>query len=260
MRILIYLLLSYSLYSQAYTLVEQLSAQQLNTPYLSHPLGEGHLGRVDPQVNFRVDGFDCQTYVNTVLAFALDPTHPQLALQKIRYHKKPHTFLTRNHFVSLDLNPHWHQLHLTQDNTCHLLPTHHQLCHISLTEINKERWLQKQLSERGYSKPPLHFSPPSLISRLSYIPIKTLLMPATQRYWLAHLNSGSILEIVRPGWDLTKTLGTHLQVSHLGFVIHTQQGWVFRHAHAQDRVVDTPLIPYLAKHPTWGVHIEKITL
>jgi len=74
---------------------------------------------------------------------------------------------------------------------------------------------------------------------------------------------GSIIEIVRPNWDLTKEIGTHLHISHLGFAFRTHQGLVFRNASSTlHKVADVPLDQYLqeaSKNPTIkGIMVLKV--
>ena len=69
--------------------------------------------------------------------------------------------------------------------------------------------------------------------------------------------------MVRPNWDLEATIGTRLDVSHLGFVIHTPVGIMFRHASStQKRVVETSLLDYLhdcLDNPTIkGINIQLV--
>lgn len=65
-------------------------------------------------------------------------------------------------------------------------------------------------------------------------------------YLFAQIPDGAIIEIIRPNWGLTKEMGTHLNVSHLGFAFWKNDQLIFRHASATDgQVVDVPLISYL---------------
>jgi len=70
----------------------------LGAPYLSSPLGEG-FGR-DPDPRFRLDAFDCMTFVETALALASAGTveEAERALDDIRYSGAP-AYERRNHEV-----------------------------------------------------------------------------------------------------------------------------------------------------------------
>ena len=65
-------------------------------------------------------------------------------------------------------------------------------------------------------------------------------------YLFSQIPDSTIVEIVRPNWNLEKLIGTNLHVSHLGFVVHTEQGVMYREASSvKAKVVDIPLIDYL---------------
>ena len=70
-------------------------AEYLGRPYVADPLGEGAGYDADPLI--RTDAFDCQTYVETVLACG-DVTR----LTKIRYAGGVADFAHRNHFFTAD--------------------------------------------------------------------------------------------------------------------------------------------------------------
>jgi len=82
--------------------------------YLLGSLGEGPQARYDQFPTYRVDAFDCDTYVNTVLALALDTVLAlalgttletfQQCLKFSRYKDGKQSYLNRNHFTSLDWN------------------------------------------------------------------------------------------------------------------------------------------------------------
>ena len=267
------LLLAYLSTSQARPMTVNIvgeSAKLLGRPYQRNPLGEGSQAYFDQAPSTRLDAFDCQTYVNTVLALALTKKDEayQNWLTRLRYHALPPRFLSRNHFVSTDLNPHWHRLHVTQDFTQILSKTHTKT---STAIIDKTSWLQHlpntrvRLINNTPSEQHKRYQVlrakhlPSQVSRITYLPIQALFKngkPNTPL--LQHIPSGTILEIVRPNWNLTLKMGTHLQVSHLGFVIHTTKGLMFRHAAYNKTVMDTPLIPYLSRYQNTniGIHLE----
>ena len=78
-------------------IVEQLKGR----PYLAFPLGEGQLGKFDQRPLYRWDGFDCQTFVEVVLAavFANDCADMLNNVIKLRYFGSHRVnYLFRNHF------------------------------------------------------------------------------------------------------------------------------------------------------------------
>lgn len=79
--------------------IESISAQFLDRPYLTNSL----IGSVDvpEQLTIRLDGFDCVTYMETVLAMALSETTEQFIenLIRIRYQNGEVEWRKRNHYM-----------------------------------------------------------------------------------------------------------------------------------------------------------------
>lgn len=74
------------------------TAQLLGAPYLPSPLGEG--SGPDPDPRFRLDAFDCMTFVETAVALgsASSPDEAARALDDVRYSGAP-SLASRNHEV-----------------------------------------------------------------------------------------------------------------------------------------------------------------
>jgi hypothetical protein len=74
------------------------TAALLGSPYVLSPLGEG-FGR-DPDPRFRLDAFDCMTFVETAVALGSASSLPEAraALDDVRYSGAP-SFENRNHEV-----------------------------------------------------------------------------------------------------------------------------------------------------------------
>jgi hypothetical protein len=72
----------------------------LGAPYLASPLGEGSGAAPDPDPRFRLDAFDCTTFVETALALGAAVTTEEAArhLDDIRYDGLP-GYGRRNHYV-----------------------------------------------------------------------------------------------------------------------------------------------------------------
>lgn len=79
--------------------IEYLSAQFLGLPYLVNPLGGGP-GEPE-RLTVSLDGFDCVTYIETVLALALSAGWYGFLdnLRKIRYQGGQVDWLHRNHYM-----------------------------------------------------------------------------------------------------------------------------------------------------------------
>lgn len=209
----------------------------LDKPYILTALGEGPKARYDQAPLYRLDGFDCQTYVETILALALSDSvqHFKQCIQKIRYAHGKNRYLKRHHFTAPDWNAFNQQQGILKDITASIVDhDHHSKARYAHTVIDQAAWYQhfdrskirlcqtsptilahrlKQLQKSGQSLP-------RKTSRIAYLPIQDLVAKNKQsQYLLDQIPHGAIIEIVRPNWDLTKLIGTHLNVSHLGFAI-----------------------------------------
>ncbi len=82
--------------------IRAISSMFLGAPYKLGPLGEGEGGRFDRDPLFRLDRFDCVTYVETVLALARSKNLKEAVslMQKIRYLNGKISYFTRNHFTA----------------------------------------------------------------------------------------------------------------------------------------------------------------
>jgi D-alanyl-D-alanine carboxypeptidase/D-alanyl-D-alanine-endopeptidase (penicillin-binding protein 4) len=89
------------------TRLDRASAALLGRGYLLGPLGEGDSAWGDPEPRFRLDSFDCVTYVETSLALALSPEPSRLlsTLDSIRYRDGRVRWAERNHFFEADWLP-----------------------------------------------------------------------------------------------------------------------------------------------------------
>jgi hypothetical protein len=102
------LLLQESLLPNLDARVEFVSAQFIGRPYFEGgPLGEGPSGKYDQDPLYRTDGFDCTTFVETVMSIARSTSLENFAIQQnqIRYKDGVIDFTQRNHFVEIDWNP-----------------------------------------------------------------------------------------------------------------------------------------------------------
>ncbi|MEE9452158.1 MAG: N-acetylmuramoyl-L-alanine amidase-like domain-containing protein, partial [Gammaproteobacteria bacterium] len=88
------------------TKIATLSEYFLETEYVLGPLGEGESGQFDQRPLYRTDAFDCVTYVETIIALAnsYDLEEFKQHMLNIRYENDEPSFLSRNHFTSVDWN------------------------------------------------------------------------------------------------------------------------------------------------------------
>jgi hypothetical protein len=254
----------------------------LDKPYLLYSLGEGEHAKYDQHPLFRTDGFDCETYVDTVLALALATefnTFKQCILA-IRYTPLPPSFMTRNHFTDLNWNQNLQKRTILKDVTLTIKDEKmNPVAKIATTTIDRQAWFKKigldrvylpkasstkrqakrqQLQDEGK-----HTRPE--ISTIPYLPLEAMFdkkgHPITAIF--KQIPEGAIIEIVRPNWDLRKQIGTYLNVSHLGFVFLKNNHLVFREASSEfNKVVDVKLEVYLKKalnSPTIkGINIQVV--
>ncbi len=254
----------------------------INKPYVLGSLGEGPQAQYDQFPRYRMDAFDCDTYVNTVLALALasSPSQFKQCINLVRYKKGVVSYLTRNHFTSLDWNQNNQQLGILKDIT--LTIHNNQGKPIAVwgeALINKPSWyahktmdtIRLQQENSNEQKKRLQRliikgkKLPVTVARIPYLPFHALLNIDNKAYddVLAQIPQGAIIEIVRPNWDLRKEIGTALNVSHLGFAIWKNHKLYFRQASSRYmKVVDVLLDDYLREirnSPTIkGINIQIV--
>ena len=262
--------------------IKYFSKALLNKPYILGALGEGDSGLFDQEPLYRTDGFDCLTYVETVMSLAFANNLQEFAncMDIVRYQNGQVSFETRNHFTSLDWNPNAQKHGLIQDITDQIKNQKGQsVTQIATAIIDKPSWYRhlpetsikihranaenikhahERLKELAHQFSPIQASIP-------YIPLSTLFdkMGQPNQFIFDQIPDAAIIEIVRPNWDLRKKTGTCLNVSHLGFAIRQQDLLLFREASSiEHKTIDIPLEQYLRqalKSPTIkGINIQKI--
>lgn len=245
--------------------LEKMSSLFLGKPYVLGALGEGASGRYDQYPLYRVDAFDCLTFVETVLALSLadNLSSFQERMKNIRYQDGRVSFLMRNHFTDLDWNTHNQHQGLLKDVTFCIQDQHRQpIAKVAKAVINKPAWYQHMSNSRIRLTNPLteeqtkRFnelkkrgqSLPIQIASVAYIPLSALFDASgnVNRVILQQIPHGAVIEIVRPNWDLRESIGTALNVSHLGFAFWRDNMLMFRNASSlKGYVVDQPLVDYL---------------
>lgn len=252
------------------------SGQFLHKPYLLGALGEGPEGHYDQYPLYRTDAFDCETYVDTVLALAMADNLSifREKLLKIRYKKGKRAYIYRNHFTDLDWNRNNQQQGFIKDIT----PDFRQV-KIAEAEINKPAWYAKRPPEAiRLLVPNPEESKKRLIAlhnkgklfslqkvAIPYIPLTRLFdsQGKANAALFAKIPQGAIIEIVRPNWNLEKAIGTRLNVSHLGFAIWKNKQLYFRQASSQEhQVVDVLMEEYLGKalnsSTIKGINVQRV--
>lgn len=244
--------------------IQYFSQLFLNKPYALTALGEGKNAEFDQAPLYRFDAFDCLTYVETVLALAFSDSTAQFKhrINHIRYEHGKVGYLQRHHFTSPDWNAFNQQQGLLQDITEKMVDqNHHPIALYAKTTIDQAQWYQhfnqskirlcdateSMNQQRLQQLRKLGQTLPNIKSRIAYIPIQALTSKDnSSQYLLDQIPSGAIIEIVRPNWDLTQIIGTHLNVSHIGFAIREHGDLYFYQASSlENKVFKIPLVDYL---------------
>jgi hypothetical protein len=260
------------------------SAFFLNKPYILGALGEGDKGHFDQSPLYRTDGFDCVTFVNTILALTLTQTLDAFKTQLIalNYLKNTVAYQNRCHFISLDWNQHNSLDNKILEDITHIIKDSDQqpLAKTAKAIIDKNQFFQhRTLNDIKLINPISFGDAQTMLNKLQhlatdikpqmtnidYLPLERLFdcNKKLNSNVLKQFPKVFILEIIRPNWDLTQKIGTHLHVSHLGFCFKNENTWIFRHASSQyKKVMDVPLDIYLNQylnHETLkGINVQKI--
>lgn len=237
------------------------------------PLGEGPDGKYDQDPLYRFDTFDCTTYLETIMALALarDVNEFEVTLDKIRYENGEVDYLKRNHFTDLQWIPYNVQNgYMAEINNEVVAPSDIK---IAEAVINFPGWLKSikvdqiivpmasteeklSLLEELRAEASNYTSK---IARVPYIAINTILArPAI----LNKIKTGTVVNFVRPNWDLTEVAGTHQNISHQGFLFREGKTLYLRHASTSGKVEQVPFIDYLKRfqnHATLkGIHLMRV--
>jgi hypothetical protein len=254
--------------------MDLISKTFLGLPYgKGGPLGEGASGKYDQDPLYRFDTFDCTTYVETIMSLALsrDVNEFELHQDKIRYENGEVEYLKRNHFTDLQWIPfNIENGYMTEINQTVAAPSDIKTAEAM---INFPAWLKSikleelvipsaSQSEKETILDELHAEAVNYVQRpaiVKYIPIDTIVARPAM---LNKIQSGTVVNFVRPNWDLTDVIGTHQNISHQGFLFRVGKVLYLRHASTSGNVMELPFIEYLKKfvnHPTLkGIHLMRV--
>jgi hypothetical protein len=253
----------------------QLFSQKfLGLPYgINGPLGEGALGKYDEDPLYRFDTFDCTTYVETVIALALSHNVDEFEydLNHIRYENGEVDYLKRNHFTDLQWIPFNVENGMLSEINLDIAPA--AAIKMATALIDFPNWLrsmklnaiiipdateaEKEVRLEELHAEASHFSAQQ--AQVSYIEIDWILQHPEV---LNRIPSGALVNFVRPNWDLTELIGTHMNISHQGFLFWRGQTLFLRHASTSGLVEDRPFLEYLSQiqgHATHkGINLMKV--
>jgi hypothetical protein len=215
----------------------------LGAPYLASPLGEG--GGRDPDPRFRLDAFDCMTFVETALALASASSlgEARAALDDVRYAGPP-AFATRNHEVLSQWLPSNVAKGWIADATATLAG---KAAWFAAKEYTPASW--RAVREAGRALPgvprtrlPLGRFGASVVAPAAVLPLAP------------RLPDGALVFVVRADEPARPT-----RVTHAGLVVRGRRGEVLvRHATSSRgvaRVIEEPLARFLRRqamaYPRW---------
>lgn len=244
--------------------IETQSGVLLNTPYLAGALGEGISGKYDQNPLYRFDHFDCETYVDTVMALALAKNLPDFRskINQIRYKRANVNFTQRNHFPSADWIPSNKKNGFIHELTYFIAG---QKTRVSIAQINRRSWYHYLTPDRiqiTYLTPQEKESKLAQLKSegeayyfskkvsIAYIPVFELLRNPKLRQ---KIPSGSLIFFVGHDAYLTSRIGTPMNVLHMGFAIWNKGQLYCRMASSKaKRVLDVRFQDYLKTYLPLG--------
>jgi hypothetical protein len=220
LNILFFIFFSFNSYAANHS-IDEISAEFLNKPYQLDPIGEG-----GQKPLYRFDRFDCQTYVETVLALILSDNADNLEqfqriLLDLRYSNSIPDYFTRNHFPDAD----W-------------IPNNIKKGYLKYSDLNQDKislYIDKKTWFESKIKSDDKRIPPNVVVTLPYIPLSKV--PDI----INKIPDGAIIMIVKPSF---------LLITHMGFAIWKNDQLYLRAASSvHNKVIDILLLSYLQHEP-----------
>jgi hypothetical protein len=215
----------------------------VGAPYLASPLGEG-AGR-DPDPRFRLDAFDCMTFVETALALASASSleDARLALDDVRYPGSP-SYAARNHEVLSQWLPSNLEKGWIAEATA---PLAGGAARLAVKEYTPSSWRAVREAGRALPGVPRARLP---LGRFA----ASVIAPEAMLALAPRLPDGAIVFVVRADAPDRPT-----RVTHAGLVVHGPGGAVLvRHATSSrgvGRVIEEPVDRFLRRqaraYPRW---------
>lgn len=256
--------------------VVAISKQLLNKPYVDEPCGEGATGEFNTEPLFRFDAFDCETFVNTVLALTQSNNVAQFQnnLRNIIYTNGVIDFKNRAHFPSADWVPHNINNHFIAEITSQVAGANNTA--IAKAYINRQNWCEKCNLERikipnisstqqQMKLQQLHEEASQLQNvnaQINYIPLHKLFTDDGQPNLTIfnRIPNASIILFIEHNPNLVRIIGTEMNVSHMGLVIwKNNQPYLRAASSLKHQTTDLPLISYLHTYLN-GRYMQGIAL
>ena len=254
--------------------IDYFSAIFLTKPYFIEPLGEGFKGEFNQEPLYRLDGFDCQTFVETVIALSLahNLNEFKTLMNQIRYANGIVDFTKRNHFPSADWLPNNAKAGFIEDITAKVAGKKNTAT--TTVYINRQQWYQ-HLSPERIKIPNLTAEQTQLKlaqlqaqgqtasntwASVDYIPRNRLLInnkPNTAL--LASIPNGSIIMIIHHA-PTEKIIGTAMNITHMGFAIWKDNQLYFRAASTESSSVTSLNLANYVRSRVWikGISIWQL--
>jgi hypothetical protein len=222
--------------------LDRITRPLLGVPYVLSPLGEG--SGPDPDPRFRLDAFDCTTFVETAMALARSSSlaGARARLELIRYSGPPREFADRRHLTVGQWNEELIRGGWLEDVSKKVGKDQTQRVHFAL---DAERWKRRRFAKD--LELPLDRIPHGVFE-VDVVPLKTALERADA------IPAGTVLNVIREDVPWSPVL-----VSHQGLVLEAAgtHRKVVRHASSLAKhVIDEPLdhmIQRLLKEARWRV-------
>jgi hypothetical protein len=213
--------------------IDAISHRLLGAPYQLGPLGEEAPPDADPR--FRLDVFDCTTYIETVLALALagedDEAAARQRLDRIRYHDGVPRFAARRHLIDAQWIPQLEHDGVVRDVTRRIGGG---AARTATLHLERAQWQKTDLAKQGLAWSAV----PHGAQRLDYLPWDAIARDDVR----AALPRVAILDVIANPTTAAPTL-----VIHQALLFRTDDGgWVARNASSsRGRVVEEPLDAFL---------------
>lgn len=255
--------------------IVQISNIFLNKPYELEPLGEGGIDEFNHKPLYRLDVFDCETFVDTVMALALANNLQQFQglINKIRYHNDEISFATRNHFTSADWIPNAQKMQIIKDLTKTIggesvktfrvfINRKSWYQHLPVARINRPDLDNTEIKDEWQKLQNFKNTVRNSTASVDYIPTAALLADPKMAN---KIPDGAIIFLVLEDPEDKKIIGTQNNISHMGFAIWKNKILYLRAASTlRNYVADLPLLQYLSRYSPntglKGISVWRITL
>ncbi|MCK6548543.1 DUF1460 domain-containing protein [Myxococcota bacterium] len=235
--------------------LERMTRGMVGAPYTFSPLGEAAEPDLDPR--FRLDAFDCTTFVETALAFVRCDALPEIQreLDRIRYTRGEVAYSKRRHLVTAQWIPDLIALGYVEEVTRAIGGDDTVVMTLAL---DAKRW-KKRAVARKVSLDVADI--PAGTFELPYLPIAAAIEHARR----GDIPPGTIINAVRREWAYSPEV-----ITHQGIVLaRPEDGALFvRHASPiSKRVIDEPLLTMLGRYekprtpkawPIIGINLLRI--